>query len=127
MTKKTLILERKLPKEVAEKYNLKSIRAGKYVFPKFGEIDLRTITLKQADELVKKGFPFLVLKKKDLSESEAEAKAKAKAKAEAEAKAKAESEAKAKAEAEAKAKAEAEAKAKAEAEAKAKNKSKNEK
>ncbi len=82
------LLERKLKKEVAEKYSLKSIRPGKYAFAKFGEIDLRTITLKQADELVKKGFPFLVLKKKDLSESEAEAKAKAEAEAKAEAKAK---------------------------------------
>ena len=50
----------KLQKEVAEKYRMKTIRPGKYNFPKFGTIDLREITLRQADELVAKGFPFLV-------------------------------------------------------------------
>ncbi len=57
-------LEMKLPKEVAEKYRLKTIRPGKYNFQGFGEIDLRTLSLAAADELVKKKFPFLVLKKK---------------------------------------------------------------
>ncbi len=49
----------KLQPDVAKKYRLVSIRPGKYNFKDFGEIDLRKITLKQADELVTKGFPFL--------------------------------------------------------------------
>ena len=54
-----------LPAEVAEKYNLKIIRPGKYNFDKFGTIDLRTISLEKADALVEKGFTFLVAKAKN--------------------------------------------------------------
>ncbi len=53
----------KLLKEVSEKYQLKTIRPGKYHFPDFGLIDLSKITIHEADELVDKGFPFLVKKK----------------------------------------------------------------
>ena len=53
-----------LPKDVAEKYTMKMIRPGKYNFHGYGTIDLRTISLKKADEIVGKGFPFLVAKKK---------------------------------------------------------------
>ncbi len=56
----------KLQKEVAAKYRMQTIRPGKYNFPKFGTIDLREITLRQADELVAKGFPFLVKREKPL-------------------------------------------------------------
>jgi hypothetical protein len=56
-------IENKLPKEVADKYSLKSIRPGKYSFAKYGEIDLRIISLEKADKLVKDGFPHLVAKK----------------------------------------------------------------
>ena len=50
--------------EVAEKYILKTIRPGKYNFAGFGTIDLRTLKLDKADELVENGFSFLVPKKK---------------------------------------------------------------
>ncbi len=59
--KKTKALERMLPKDVAEKYKVVTIRAGKYNFYGFGEIDLRTISLKKADELFEKEFPYLEL------------------------------------------------------------------
>ncbi len=55
-------LPKKLRDDVAEKYTLKTIRPGKYNFHKFGTIDLRTINLKKADELVENGFRFLVAK-----------------------------------------------------------------
>ena len=56
----------KLRKEVAAKYQMKTIRPGKYNFPEFGTIDLREINLQRADDLVAKGFPFLVLREKPI-------------------------------------------------------------
>jgi hypothetical protein len=47
---------------VIEKYKL-TAKPGLYHFQGFGEIDLRTLTLDQADNLVKRGFPYLILKK----------------------------------------------------------------
>jgi hypothetical protein len=55
-------LKKELQAEVADKYNLKIIRAGLYKFSKFGQVDLRKIDLKKADALVKDGFPYLELK-----------------------------------------------------------------
>lgn len=66
------VAENKLPEEVTEKYTLKTIRAGKYNFQGFGEIDLRKLTLKKADELVAEKFPFLILKKKYKEENKEE-------------------------------------------------------
>ena len=54
-------IERKLSKEVARKYKLSIITAGKFNFKNFGVIDLRTISLEKADALVAKGFPYLQL------------------------------------------------------------------
>lgn len=51
-----------LTNEVAAKYALIGIRPGKYVFKGFGEINLSQLSLAKADELYKKGFPFLKLK-----------------------------------------------------------------
>lgn len=47
---------------VREKYKL-TVSPGLYHFQGFGEIDLQTLTLDQADDLVKRGFPYLILKK----------------------------------------------------------------
>ena len=48
--------------EVAAKYALIGIRPGKYAFKGFGEIDLSELTVAKADELFKRGFPYLKLK-----------------------------------------------------------------
>ena len=50
---------------VAEKYQIanKPI-SGKFVDPKFGEIDLYELNLKQADALFQRGFPYLMRKTK---------------------------------------------------------------
>ncbi len=55
----------------AEKYNLKNVAPGLYDFPGFGEINLETITLEQADDLAARKFPYLAAKKvkPDASES----------------------------------------------------------
>jgi len=55
------VLERKLPADVAKKYKLVTIRPGKYNFQKFGEVDLRTISLEKADAIVARGFQYLQL------------------------------------------------------------------
>lgn len=59
MEKETKELERKLPEDVAKKYRMKTIRAAKYNFAGFGEIDLRTISVAKADDLYAKKFPYL--------------------------------------------------------------------
>lgn len=48
-----------LQTEVAAKYQLIGIRPGKYNFKGFGEIDLCSLDLVKANNLVSKGFPFL--------------------------------------------------------------------
>lgn len=53
-----------LPKDVADKYNLKDITAGNFYFPGFGEIDLTSISVDRADQLHDRKFPHLTLKKK---------------------------------------------------------------
>jgi len=53
---------KKLSPEVSEFYNLITIRPGSYSFPGFGQIDLTTLSLTEAHELVSKGFQFLVPK-----------------------------------------------------------------
>lgn len=45
--------------QVAAKYQLVGLRPNKYSFKGFGEIDLCSLTLARADELVKRGFQFL--------------------------------------------------------------------
>ena len=59
MEKEIKELERKLPEDVAKKYRMKTIRAAKYNFAGFGEIDLRTISVAKADDLYAKKFPYL--------------------------------------------------------------------
>lgn len=46
--------------EVINKYEF-SVKPGRYVFPKFGEIDLFSLNLKKADELFDKGFRWMKL------------------------------------------------------------------
>jgi len=70
MAKEKKALEAKLPAEVAAKYNLKIIRPGKYNFHGFGEIDLRKVTLKEVETLIKKGFQFFEEKVKEVIEPE---------------------------------------------------------
>ncbi|WP_187261309.1 hypothetical protein [Pontibacter beigongshangensis] len=54
----------KLDKRVARKYRL-GTHHTRIVHPRFGEIDLRTITLEKANEYVAAGnFPYLVRKPK---------------------------------------------------------------
>lgn len=53
----------KLPVEVAAKYDLAKDFPIKGAHPKLGVIDLTTISLDSADNLVKGGFEGLVLKK----------------------------------------------------------------
>jgi len=45
--------------EVLKKYKLVGIEAGIHNFPVFGTVDLTTITLAEADAMVKLGFKFL--------------------------------------------------------------------
>lgn len=40
-------------------YKIVGCKPGKYVFPKFGEIDLRNLTDKRAQDLIDRGFPYL--------------------------------------------------------------------
>ena len=63
-------LERKLPPAVAKKYTVKTIRPGKFVFAGFGEIDLRTISVKKADELYASKFPYLILNEAEEEQEE---------------------------------------------------------
>ncbi|SDM40441.1 hypothetical protein [Pedobacter antarcticus] len=49
-----------LSPEVAAKFTLKHVTPGKHYFNGYGEIDLTTLKLDQADHLVKSGFPFLI-------------------------------------------------------------------
>jgi len=51
-----------LPADVAGKYELKGLEPGPVLFPKLGEIDLRKISLAQADEIHKIRPNILVLK-----------------------------------------------------------------
>ena len=48
--------------EVAAKYALIGIRPGKYNFKGFGEIDLSTLSVAKADNLVSRGFPHFKLR-----------------------------------------------------------------
>lgn len=53
----------KLPAEVAEKFQVSGAPSGRFVDPVFGEVNLYTITVKQAQRLVNRGFKYLVPKK----------------------------------------------------------------
>lgn len=54
-----------LPEVVGQKYQVANKPvSGKFVDPKYGEINLYEITLRQADALVKRGFPYLAEKNK---------------------------------------------------------------
>lgn len=62
-----------LPTDVAKKYELVDWKGGsRQVFGRFGVVDLNTLTVKQAEKLVRMGFPKLrkVTKKKDASSKE---------------------------------------------------------
>lgn len=50
-----------MDKSVAEKYTLTGIEPGKYDFPGYGVLDLRTLTVAQADALAARKFPWLKL------------------------------------------------------------------
>ncbi|MBC8486282.1 MAG: hypothetical protein H8D45_09620 [Bacteroidetes bacterium] len=50
-------------KPASDKYNL-TIPPGVYHIHGFGEVDLRSLTLERAEQLVLKGFPYLVIKPK---------------------------------------------------------------
>lgn len=51
-----------LQADVAAKYDLQGINPGTYDFTGFGKIDLCELGVDQADALVSRGFPYLVLK-----------------------------------------------------------------
>ena len=55
---------KELSPEVAKKYEVKGVEVGRYSYAQFGEIDLESITLEEADHLHRAKFPHLVLKKK---------------------------------------------------------------
>ncbi len=50
-----------MKKPASDKYNI-TIEPGVYQVHGFGEIDLRSLTLERAEQLFKKGFPYLELK-----------------------------------------------------------------
>ena len=56
----------KLNAEVAEKYDFDGSFAVQVISPEYGnkQIDIRTITVKEVDELVAKGYPHFTLKPK---------------------------------------------------------------
>jgi hypothetical protein len=56
------IRDRRMQPEVEAKYYCKTITPGVFTFAGFGEIDLRKITLAEADRLVQRGFKFLIPK-----------------------------------------------------------------
>lgn len=51
---------KKLKPEVSEFFKLVTIRPGTYSFPEFGSVDLTSINLAEARDLVKNGFKFLI-------------------------------------------------------------------
>ena len=53
----------KLPAEVAEKYEVSGAPSGHFIDPDFGEVNLYTITVKQAQRMINRGFKYLVPKK----------------------------------------------------------------
>jgi len=58
-------------KEVLQKYDL-LCEPGIYNFFGFGEVNLRKLTLKQADQLYKRGFPELKLKEEPIKKVQAD-------------------------------------------------------
>lgn len=62
--------EPKLLDEVSSKYDLVGTKAGKFRFADFGELDLTTITAKDAKNLVEAGFPYLKPKGKTVQETD---------------------------------------------------------
>lgn len=63
---------KKLKPDVSEFYKLVTIRPGTYSFPEFGSVDLTSISLEEAHDLVKNGFKFLVPKKKNIVTDDSE-------------------------------------------------------
>jgi hypothetical protein len=53
---------RKLSPEIDKKFSLIKIQAGEVLLPKFGKVDFRTMSLKQAEKLYDAGCPYLELK-----------------------------------------------------------------
>ncbi len=65
---KGLDLNKVLPAETAEKFKVEGLetrQSTKVVFPKYGEVDFKTLSIKTAEALIKKGFPFIVKKAKN--------------------------------------------------------------
>lgn len=54
--------QHQLRPEVARRYFVPTIKPGKYNFKGFGDIDLTTLSIEQADALFERKFPFLKLK-----------------------------------------------------------------
>lgn len=57
-------MEKELKPEVAKKYEVTGVEVGRYNYAQFGEVDLESITIDEADQLHRAKFPHLVLKKK---------------------------------------------------------------
>lgn len=55
--------KKKLSPEVAAKYTLQGVEPGRHHFNGFGVYDMCTLSLAEAEELVKQGFKWLQLKK----------------------------------------------------------------
>jgi hypothetical protein len=65
---KGLDLNKALPAETAEQFKvvgLETRQSTKVVSPKYGEVDFKTLSIKTAESLIKKGFPFIVKKAKN--------------------------------------------------------------
>ena len=61
--------QKQLKAEVLKKYDVVGIEVGRYQYQDFGEVDLEQLTIQEANQLFKAGFPHLVLKKKNSSPS----------------------------------------------------------
>ena len=65
---KGLDLNKVLPAETAEQYKvvgLETRQSTKVVFAKFGEVDFKTLSIKSAEALIKKGAKFIEKKAKN--------------------------------------------------------------
>lgn len=62
-----------LPKDTAEKYQIVGKKRSGYVFTdKYGTFNLKELTVKQAESLVKMGCPWIAPKKKGTSPNDGE-------------------------------------------------------
>jgi len=63
-----------MPAATQEKYRVtkewgNNRTSTRVVFPKFGDVNLKTLSVSKADQLVKMGFPYLAVKTKKESSS----------------------------------------------------------